>query len=142
MSKIRLYRLSLLVILAIFVVYGQVGYSQVSVEELREEFRESYEWVKTAEKEKGDVRYLVDNLNQVLFWIDEGELILAENMLTQVKAEALLAERSGRDAYSTQLIYSGVILAGSVVLSWLIWRYLPGLVLRVWYNSRKDWIVS
>ncbi|MHA1816112.1 MAG: hypothetical protein ACTSX1_08920, partial [Candidatus Heimdallarchaeaceae archaeon] len=99
------------VIVIVLLISPRFAFSQISADDLRVEFNEVFEAVHNAELERGDISGLVDDLNQVLGWINEGALTLAKNKLNQVKTEALSVEVSGRDNYNFQVMQSGAVLA-------------------------------
>ena len=136
--------LILFFIFVVFVITPYNVFSQPYPEDLKEMLTDAFEAVEEAEKNGGDISLQVDELNRIISLLESGSeyrVTEVRSELGEVKEAALTSGELGYiDSTSTQQ-RSGVILVVTVVVAFLVWKYMPKLVWQLWMRSRGEWRV-
>jgi len=105
--------------------------------------------VAKAERLGGDVSGLVDELNQALTLLEEGETRNDEAMLQgalskveDVVANAPVAGQGGVAAMQARKVQSWLVIGVVAALGVIVWRYEPRIFWRLWVRSKRGWKVK
>ncbi|MEM3437496.1 MAG: hypothetical protein QXP55_03030 [Nitrososphaerales archaeon] len=150
------YRLSLLIVLTLALIiqpYSLIN-AQASSNDAHEKIIEAFVSVQEADNAGGDVSYLVNKLNEALDLISQADSIAssnpiqaqelyqqAEDIANQVILEASLVKEEGILARQNSNIMLGIELAILATLSFILYKFGPKLLWRLWLRAHKDWRV-
>lgn len=105
---------------------------------------QAYLAIYEASQSNGDVSSLVPLLNDVVEEVDSGSYD-SDNLefrLGELIASAESAGSLGVESRTNQMMVAGAQVLAALVLSFLVWRYFPGLFWGVWLRFRGGWLVK
>jgi len=118
-------------------------------ERVRLKLAEAFAAVAEAERLGGDASRLVDELNQALILLEEGEMRNDEVMLQEalskvedVVARALVIRRSGVAAMQARTVQSLLVIGLVAALGVIVWHYEPKIFWRLWVRNKRRWKVK
>jgi len=116
---------------------------------VRLELAEAFVAVAEAERLGGDVSGLVDELNQALILLEEGEMRNDEVMLQEalskvedVVARAPVVGQGGVAAMQARTVQSLLVVGVVVALGVIVWHYEPKIFWRLWVRNKRRWKVK
>jgi len=150
----RLHRVFLVSTLLLISVYLVVASNTVLgepalKERVRLKLAEAFAAVAEAERLGGDASGLVDELNQALILLEEGEMRNDEVMLQEalskvedVVARAPVAGQGGVAAMQARTVQSLLVIGLVAVLGVIVWHYEPKIFWRLWVRNKRRWKVK
>lgn len=118
-------------------------------ERVRLELAEAFVAVAEAERLGGDVSGLVDELNQALILLEEGEMrndeVMLQGALSKVEdvvARAPVVGQGGVAVMQARMVQSWLVVGVVVALSLIMWRYEPRIFWHLWVRSKRRWKVK
>jgi len=118
-------------------------------ERVRLELAEAFVAVAEAERLSGDVSGLVDELNQALILLGEGEMkndeVILQEALSKVEdvvARAPVVKQGGVAAMQARTVQSWLVVGVVVALGVIVWRYEPRIFWRLWVRNKRRWKVK
>ena len=114
-----------------------------SADDPQQKLEQAYMAVLSASENRGDVTWLVDQLNMALTEIETGaDPVIVAARLDAVIRAAEQERARGIDAHNYLLLVTGGQLAVLAVLIYATWSYFPRLFWRQWINVKGDWIAE
>jgi hypothetical protein len=120
-----------------------------------EKVMEAFTLVQEADLAGGDVSHLVSKLNEALDLISQADSIAssnpnqaqelyhqAEDIANQVILEAPLVKEEGIIAKQNSNIMLAVELTILAILGFIVYRFGPRLLWKLWLRAHKDWKVK
>jgi hypothetical protein len=120
-----------------------------------EKVMEAFTLVQEADLAGGDVNHLVNKLNEALDLISQADSIAssnpnqaqelyhqAEDIANQVILEAPLVKEEGIIAKQNSNIMLAVELTILAILGFIVYRFGPRLLWKLWLRAHKDWKVK
>lgn len=111
--------------------------------------KEAFEAVSKAEEMGGDVKELVESLNEALSLLEEAEQNGddelkndALSIIEKVVSEASKASEEGLKTKQTQIAMMGITMGVLAVLCIVTWRYLAKLFWNLWVKNKRKWKVK
>jgi len=105
--------------------------------------------VAKVERLGSDVSGLVDELNQALILLEEGEMRNDEAMLQRalskvedVVARAPVAGQGGVAAMQARTVQSLLVIGVVAALGVIVWHYEPKIFWRLWVRNKRRWKVK
>ncbi|MCP8307145.1 MAG: hypothetical protein H3Z53_08720 [archaeon] len=151
------FRLGLLIALALALIIQPclpIIHAQASSSDAHEKIIEAFASMQEADNAGGDVSHLANKLNEALDLISQGDSIAssnssraqelyqqAEDIANKVILEAPLVQEEGILAQQNSNIMLRVELAVLAVLGFIVYRFGPKLLWRLWLRAHSDWKV-
>ncbi|MCP8309503.1 MAG: hypothetical protein H3Z54_12570 [archaeon] len=129
--------------------------AQTSSNDAHEKVMQAFTSMQEAGNAGGDVSNLVDKLNEALDLISQGDSIAssnpsgaqelyqqAEDIANQVTLEAPVVREEGILARQSNNKILGVELVILALLGFIVYRFGPKLLWKLWLHAHKDWKVG